>query len=186
MTTYNEISQKTDMYFLVLNICVSIIFVVLINKKIQETLVLDKYVLTRTTRITVLFMHLKKCTVAVAPVFLSKIIADVLTSQLNIISDCIKLFWYGFSMALTILIWILFLHLLQATKIQSKYIQFIFLVFLVVAQYASLYIPIFTIFVAGSVNYYSNPILWITGKVILSIMLVMSNILAYRKHETLK
>lgn len=170
---------------LALCITASIIFISALIQEVTEQFSVANYMLTRTTRSQV-YRQLLKCSIRnTLVVFLCKMIADVVFSQMDGMKNVTNAIVVALSTLVTLFIWNLVIYLLFQMHIKEKWVYFIMVLGVILLQYTSAYLPICSIFVFGSPAIFEAPIFWICVKAVCVVLLLTINFKTYNKYEHL-
>lgn len=182
---YNETSQSYNLVLFALNICVGLIFLSTIIKNADEQMSMNNYILARTSRETALCIGIFRNLKAFGLVFVIKVLADLLFSQMNKTENLSKAVIAEISVFLTLMIWALSVYIMLQKYISVKWTYFIVICSVIVFQYVSARLPAFTLFVFGSPSMKTSPVLWLLLKLGLILILFFVNIMISKKYELL-
>lgn len=182
---YNENSHNYNFVLFALNICVGLIFVSTIIKNADEQMLMNNYILVRTSRKTALCIGILRNLKAFGLIFIIKILADLLFSQMNKTENLSKAVFAEISIFLTLMIWALFIYIMLQNHISVKWTYFIVICSVIVFQYFSAYVSFFTLFVFGSPSMKTLPALWLLLKFGFILILFFVNIMISKKYEQL-
>lgn len=180
---YNEEMKKYNFAFLLLNICVCLIFVSSIIQYIHQQYMMSDYTFTRTNKKRIFRIYSFYVTKNVGCILLIKIISDIVFSQMNGLINVKEAFFIEISSFLTVLIWILISYILTCFHLEIKWIYFILTVLILISQYISAYIPAFSLIVFGSSALMKYPITCLALKGTTTIILYVINIKLFEQHE---
>lgn len=182
---YNENSHNYNFILFALNICIGLIFVSTIIKNADEQMLMNNYILVRTSRKTALCIGIFRNLKSFGLIFIIKILVDLLFSQMNKAENLSKAFFAEISIFLTLIIWELFIYIMLQQHISVKWTYFIVICSVIVFQYFSAYVPLFTIFVFGSPAMKILPLLWLLLKFGCILILFFVNIMISKNYEQL-
>ena len=182
---YNESTQNYNFFLLILNVCVGLIFITVIIKTADEQMLMNNYILVRTSRKKAICIVIFRTLKAFAWVYVVKILTDLLFSQMNKTENLLKAVIAELSIFLTIIIWTLCVYAFLQNHIDAKWVYFIVICSAIVLQYFSAYVPFFTLFVFGSPSMRNLSALWLLLKFVLSLMLFFVNIIKAENYEQL-
>ena len=170
---------------LALCITVCIIFICALIQEIAEQFCIGNYMLTRTTRENVLRHLLKRSIGNTLTVFLCKMIADILFSQMDGMTNVSRAIVIALSTLVTLFIWNFLIYLLFQIHMKEKWTYFIMVLGAILMQYTSAYVPICSIFVFGTPAILKAPVFWIGAKGLCVVVLLMINFKTFNKYEHL-
>ncbi|MDO5014907.1 MAG: hypothetical protein Q4E28_03005 [Clostridia bacterium] len=182
---YDEINHRYNLVLFALNICIGLIFVSSIIKNADEQMLMNNYILVRTSRKKAFLIGILRNLKTISLVFFIKIFIDLLFSQINKTENLSIAVWTEVSTFLTLLIWALFIYIMLQKHISVKWTYFILLFSMIIFQYFSAYVSFFTLFVFGSPYIKASPMRWLMLKFVLIIILFFVNIIISTKYEQL-
>ena len=182
---YIENSHTYNFVLFALNISIALIFVSGIIKNADEQKHMNNYILVRTSRKNALCIGIFRNLKSTALIFFTKILADFLLSQMNKTENLLEAVIAEVSIFLTLIVWTLFIYIMIQKHMAIKWIYFYVICSVIVFQYFSMYVSVFTLFVFGSPFLKALPAVWLILKSGLIIILFFVNVLISKKYEQL-